>query len=94
MQAQWIMIVGTHHMTCQSEYSFEQYMFGNCRIYLISECMNWQKSNMEKVHKSDCIFKTMSRNIGIMNKLKTLFIPEHYLNYGILIWGNMQNLIE
>ena len=47
----------------------------------------------------DCISKTVSRNIGVMNKLKhsiparilhslycTLILP--YLSYGILIWGN------
>ena len=59
---------------------------------LIDECLTW------KDH-IDCISKTISRNIGVMNKLK-YFIPtcilhtlycslvSPYLNYAILIWGN------
>ena len=47
----------------------------------------------------DCIAKTISRNIGVINKLK-YFVPDRilyslyctlilpYLNYGVLIWGN------
>ena len=46
----------------------------------------------------DAISKTMSRNIGMINKLKH-FVPKRillsfntlvmpYLNYGILAWGN------
>ena len=59
---------------------------------LIDECLTW-KSHI------DCVSKTLSRNIGIMNKLKH-FIPDRimytlyctlvlpYLNYGLIIWGN------
>ena len=59
---------------------------------LIDECLTW------KTH-IDCVSKTLSRNIGVMNKLKyylpecilrilycTLIMP--YINYGILIWGD------
>jgi hypothetical protein len=59
---------------------------------LIDECLTWKQH-------IDCISKTISRNIGVMNKLKhcvpdrilhtlycTLVLP--YLNYGILVWGN------
>lgn len=58
---------------------------------LIDECLTW-KSHI------DCVSKTISRNIGVINKLKhcvpgrilhtlycTLIFP--YLNYGILVWG-------
>jgi hypothetical protein len=59
---------------------------------LIDECLTW------KWH-IDCVSKTISRNIGVMNKLKH-FIPDRilytlyctlilpYLNYCILIWGS------
>jgi hypothetical protein len=59
---------------------------------LIDECLTW------KCH-INCVSKTISRNIGVMNKLKhfiparilhtlycTLILP--YINYGILVWGN------
>ena len=59
---------------------------------LIDEFLTWK-------NHIDCISKTISRNIGVMNKLKhnipyrilhtlycTLISP--YLNYGILTWGN------
>ena len=47
----------------------------------------------------DAISKTISRNIGVLTKLKH-FVPENilyslyctlilpYINYGVLIWGN------
>ena len=59
---------------------------------LIDECLTWK-------NHIDCISKTISRNIGVMNKLKYA-IPDHilktlyctliqpYLSYGILIWGS------
>ena len=59
---------------------------------LIDDCLTWK-------NHIDCVSKTISRNIGVMNKLKhfvptgilhvlycTLVLP--YLNYGILIWGD------
>ena len=58
---------------------------------IIDENLTWK-------NHIDGITKTISRNIGIMNKLK-FFVPERilrtlycslvlpYINYGILIWG-------
>ena len=55
-------------------------------------------------HHINNISKTISRNIGIINKLKlylpsstllmlysTLVLP--YLNYGILVWGNTHQFL-
>ena len=70
---------------------------------IIDDCLTW------KDH-INCISKTVSRNIGVMHKLKH-FIPDRilftlyctlilpYLNYGILIWGkaykiHLQKLIK
>ena len=59
---------------------------------LIDENLAWK-------YHIDCVSKILSRNIGIMNKLK-YFVPDRllhtlnctfilpYINYGILIWGN------
>ena len=58
---------------------------------LIDDCLTWK-------NHIDCVSKTISRNIGVMNKLKH-FVPTHilhalcctlvlpYLNYGILYMG-------
>ena len=59
---------------------------------LINECLTWKKH-------IECISKTISRNIGVISKLKhslplrilrslyyTLVLP--YLSYGLLIWGS------
>ena len=72
--------------------ALERVKFTKFRGVLIDECLTWK-------NHIDCISKTTSRNIGVMNKLKhympycilhivycTLILP--YLSYGILIWGN------
>ena len=58
---------------------------------IIDENLTWK-------NHIDGIIKTISRNIGMINKLK-FFVPERilrtlyctlvlpYINYGILIWG-------
>ena len=96
------MILGTPHMTSVkiekklnirlNDKSLERVEYTKFLGVLIDENLTWKKH-------IDCISKTLSRNIGIMNKLKH-FIPERilyslyctfvlpYLNYGILIWGN------
>ena len=96
------MILGTPHMTSNIEKERLNVILDDTLLervkhtkflgLLIDECLTW------KTH-IDCVSKTISRNIGIMNKLKhfipncilhtlycTLILP--YLNYGILIWGN------
>lgn len=74
------------------ETSLERVEFTKFLGVLIDENLTW------KTH-INCVSKTLSRNIGIMNKLK-LYLPERilrslyctfilpHLNYGILIWGN------
>ena len=59
---------------------------------LIDNCLVWKNHN-------GCVSETISRNIGVMNKLKH-FVPTRilhvlyctsvlpYLNYSILIWGD------
>ena len=59
---------------------------------LIDDCLSWK-------HHIDCVSKTISRNIGVMNKLQH-FVPTRilyylyctqvlpYLNNGILIFGD------
>ena len=96
------MILGTPHMTSSkvsddlnvvlNETILERVKCTKFLGVLIDECLTWK-------NHIDCISKTISRNIGVMNKLKfslptrilhtlycTLILP--YINYGILIWGN------
>ena len=98
------MIMGTPHMTSTKAREdlhvlldntvtvLERVKFTKFLGVLIDECLTWK-------NHIDCISKTISRNIGVMNKLKhyipyrilhtlycTLILP--YLSYGILIWGN------
>ena len=96
------MLLGTPHMTSVKVQQDLSIVLDNTLLdrvkhtkflgVLIDENLTW------KCH-IDCVSKTLSRNIGIMNKLKH-FIPDRilhtlyctfilpYLNYGILIWGN------
>ena len=96
------MILGTPHMVGNIEERDLEVTLNNTLLQrvkstkflgvLIDDCLTW------KAH-IDCISKTLSRNIGVMNKLKH-FLPERilrtlyctmimpYLNYGILIWGD------
>ena len=96
------MILGTPHMTLVkvrkdlnvslNNTTLERVRFTKFLGVLIDECLTWKQH-------IDCVSKTISRNIGVMNKLKysipgrilhtlycTLITP--YLNYGILIWGS------
>ena len=96
------MVLGTPHMTSVkvrkdlnvslNNTTLERVRFTKFLGVLIDECLTWKQH-------IDCVSKTISRNIGVMNKLKypipgrilhtlycTLITP--YLNYGILIWGN------
>ena len=96
------MIMGTPHMTSTKTREdlnvlldntvLERVKFTKFLGVLIDECLTWK-------NHIDCISKTISRNIGVMNKLKhyipyrilhtlycTLLLP--YLSYGILIWDN------
>ena len=96
------MIMGTSHMTSVkstgnlsvllNDTILERVKITKFLGVLIDECLTWK-------HHIDCIAKTISRNIGVMNKLK-YYIPTRilhtlycslvspYLNYAILIWGN------
>ena len=95
------MILGTPHMTSRktsdnsnivlNDTILERFKVTKFLGVLIDECLTWK-------NHIDCISKTISRNIDVMNKLKhsiphcilrtlcTLILP--YINYGILIWGN------
>ena len=97
------MILGTPHMTSTKareelnvildNTALERVKFTKFLGVLIDECLTWK-------NHINCISKTISRNIGVMNKLKhyipyrilhTLYctlIISPYLSYGILIWGN------
>lgn len=109
------MVLGTPHMT--SKYANESNTMNNdlqtVKIVLDNtelERVNKTKflgvlidENLTWKHHIDGISKTISRNIGIINKLK-LFVPERvlhslyctlilpYVNYGILIWGNTSKM--
>ena len=96
------MILGTSHMTSAkmqndlsitlNDTALEKVKTTKFLGVLIDECLTWK-------NHIDCISKTISRNIGVMNKLKysiptrilhtiycSLVLP--YINYAILIWGN------
>ena len=96
------MIMGTSHMTSIKTSSSLSVILNDTVLervkntkflgVLIDECLTWK-------NHIDCISKTLSRNIGVMNKLKysiparilhTLYcsLVSPYLNYAILIWGN------
>ena len=95
------MIMGTTHQTCKPQNSIKV-ILDNVELslvnktkfvgVLIDENLTWKDY-------IDAISKTMSRNVGTINKLKyfvpkrillssyyTLVMPQ--LNYGILAWGN------
>ena len=96
------MILGTPHMTSTKAREELNVMLDNTALegvkftkflgVLIDECLTWK-------NHINCISKTISRNIGVMNKLKH-YIPYRisytlyctsispYLSYGILTWGN------
>ncbi len=93
------MILGTPHMTSvkQTDIVLDNTTLDRVQCtkflgVLIDESLTWK-------NHIDCVSKTISRNIGIMNKLKH-YVPDHilhtlyctlvlpYLNYGILVWGN------
>ena len=75
------MIMGTPHMTSTKTREdlkvlldntvLERVKFTKFLGVLIDECLTWK-------NHIDCISKTISRNIGVMNKLK------HYIPYRIL----------
>ena len=75
-----------------SNLTLERVQFSKFLGVLIDEYLTWKQH-------IDCVSKTISRNIGVMNKLKysiqrhilhtlycTLITP--HLNYGKLIWGS------
>ena len=96
------MLLGTSHMTSSKIQQDLNVILDNTVLdrvshtkflgVLIDENLTWK-------YHIDCVSKTLSRNIGIMNKLK-YFVPDRmlhtlyctfilpYINYGILIWGN------
>ena len=96
------MLLGTSHMTSSKIQQDLNVILDNTVLdrvshtkflgVLIDENLTWK-------YHIDCVSKTLSRNIGIMNKLK-YFVPDRilhtlyctfilpYINYSILIWGN------
>ncbi len=99
------MIIGTAHMTSEKQTKIildgtllDRVKFTKFLGVFIDECLTWK-------NHIDCICKTISRKIGVMNKLKyyvpdsilftlycTLILP--YINYGILIWGNYLQILH
>ena len=100
------MIMGTPHVTstktCEDlnvslyNTALEKVKFTKFLV-LIDECLTLK-------NHIDFILKTISRNIGVLNKLKhyisyrilhTLYctLALRYLSYGILIWGKLANRI-
>ena len=96
------MILGTNYMTSVKAPNDFDIVLNDTKLervkstkflgVLIDENLTWK-------NHIDCISKTISRNIGVMNKLKhyipnrilhtlycTLVLP--YLNYSIIIWGD------
>ena len=76
----------------------ERVKFTKFLVVLIDECLTWK-------NHIDCISKTISRNIGIMNKLKyaiagrilrTLYctLIQPYLSYGILFGGKYMQIVS
>ena len=93
-----IMLLGTSHMTSSKMQQDLNVTLDNTVLDRVSQTKLIDENLTWKYH-IDCVSKTLSRNIGIMNKLK-YFVPDRilhtlyctfilpYLNYGILIWGN------
>ena len=96
------MILGTPHMTSTKAREDLNVMLDNSALervkftkflgVLIDESLTWK-------NHINCTSKTISRNIGVKNKLKhyityrilhTVYctLISSYLSYGILIWGN------
>ena len=46
---------------------------------LIDECLTWK-------HHIDCVSKTLSKNIGVMNKLKHFYSRSH-ITYALLFFN-------
>ena len=95
------LLLGTSHMTSSKLQQDLNVILDNTVLdrvshtkylgVLIDENLTWK-------YHIDCVSKTLSRNISIMNKLK-YFVPDRilhtlyctfilpYIKYGILIWG-------
>ena len=74
-----------------NDHLLERVKFTEFNGVLNDECLTWK-------NHIDCISKTISMNIGVMNKpkyaipgriLKSIYctLIQPYLSYGILIWG-------
>ena len=96
------MLLGTSHMTSSKIQQDLNVILDNTVLDRVSHTKFLGVSideNLTWKYHIDCVSKTLSRNIGIMNKLK-YFVPDRILhsyctfilpdiNYGILIWGNI-----